>query len=526
MDWSNQLQTFMPHGMCLLWRPELMFLHIASDGFIAMACFVILVGMVNFVRHRHDLEPAQRSAAMVSAAFIALCGFTHVASILTLWYPFYVAEGWLKAATAAISVATAILVLRVVPQLLRVPSPKTLQEEIDQHRVTLAELSAARSELALRVRATEDELYEVEQNFAQTDSLLEAVINSIPGLIYAKDLTGRVTMANRTTLEVIGKPWADVQGHTDLEFLDDKHQAATVMENDRRVLETDRAQEAEELFDHPTKGTRIFLSTRRPLRDLSGVVRGIVGMSLDITDRKRVEAQLNQTSRVSAMGDMASALAHELNQPLGAISMYLEGVKIALQRDTPVHPALKPVELAREQSLRAGDIIRRLRAFVSGGDKIRRSESVAAVVDDACRLALLGSDDANIQTVIEHESRDIFAVMDKIEIQQVVVNLVRNAMESTLAQDKNTITIRTGRDDQSRACISVEDTGSGFTEATRAILFEPFKNTKGTKGMGVGLSLSRTIVESHGGTIRGDTNPHIGSTFSFSLPLAQQEAVI
>jgi two-component system sensor kinase FixL len=405
------------------------------------------------------------------------------------------------------------------------PSPKKLQEEIDQHRVTLAELSAARSELVLRVRATEDELYEVEQNFAQTDSLLEAVINSIPGLIYAKDLTGRVTMANRTTLEVIGKPWSAVQGHTDLEFLEDKHQAATVMENDRRVLETDRAQEIEELVDHPTKGTRIFLSTRRPLRDLSGVVRGIVGMSLDITDRKRVEAQLNQTSRVSAMGDMASALAHELNQPLGAISMYLEGVKIALQCETPAHPALKPVELAREQSLRAGDIIRRLRAFVSGGDKIRRCESVAAVVDDACRLALLGSDDANIQTVIEHESRDIFAVMDKIEIQQVVVNLVRNAMESTPGHGRNTITIRTGRDDQSRACISVEDTGSGFTEATRAILFEPFKSTKGTKGMGVGLSLSRTIVESHGGTIRGDTNAQIGSTFSFSLPLAAQAAV-
>lgn len=526
MGWFDRLQTFMTHGLYQLWRPEPVFLHVASDGLIAAAYFVIPFGILSFVRRRDGLEPGQRSAAISFAAFIVLCGFTHVVSILTVWYPFYVVEGWLKAATAAFAVMTAFRVLMVVPQLVVLPSPKKLQEEIDQHRVTLAELSAARAELALRVRATEDELYEAEQNFAQTDSLLEAVINSIPGLIYAKDLSGRVTMANQTTLEVIGKPWAAVQGRTDLEFLDDKQQAAIVMENDRRVLETDRVQEAEELVDHPTTGTRIFLSTKRPLRDTSGVVRGVVGMSLDITDRKRAEAQINQTSRVSAMGDMASALAHELNQPLGAISMYLEGVKIALQRDTPVHPALKPVELAREQSLRAGDIIRRLRAFVSGGDRIRQSESVAAVVDDACRLALLGSDDANIQTVIEHESRDIFAVMDKIEIQQVVVNLVRNAIESTSAQGRNTITIRTGRDAQSRACVSVEDAGSGFTDATRAILFEPFKSTKGTKGMGVGLSLSRTIVESHGGTIRGDTNPHIGSTFSFSLPLAPQEAAV
>ena len=523
MGWFDQLQTFMPHGMCLLWRPELMFLHIASDGLIAAAYFVIPFGIANFVRYRHDLEPAQRRAAILFAAFIGLCGFTHVASILTLWYPFYVTEGWLKAATAAVSVATAGLVLAIVPQLLRLPSPKTLQKEIDQHRATLAELTAARAELALRVSLTEDELHEAEENYAQADSLLAAVINAIPGLIYAKDLSGKVTMANRTTLEFLGKPWTAVKGQTDFDFLDDKIQAAAVVKNDRRVLEQERSEELEELVDHPTRGTRIFLSTKRPLRDASGALCGIVGISLDITDRKRLEAQINQSSRVSAMGDMASALAHELNQPLGAISMYLEGVKIALLRAMPDHPALKVIDLAREQSLRAGDIIRRLRAFVSGGDKVRRSESLADVVDDACRLALLGSSDTNIQTVIEHESRDIRAVMDKIEIQQVVVNLVRNAVESTPAHGRNKIIVRTGQDGPTNACVWVEDAGSGFTEETRAILFEPFKSTKGTKGMGVGLSLCRTIVESHGGTIRGENNRHVGATFSFSLPLSTQD---
>lgn len=520
MGGFDQLQTFMPHGMCLLWKPELMLLHITSDALIAAAYFVIPIGIARFVGNRDDLEPSHRSAALLFAAFIGLCGFTHVASILTLWYPYYVTEGWLKAATAVVSVATAGLVLTIVPQLLRLPSPKTLQLEIDQHRVTLAELTAARAELAQRVTATEDELHQVEESYALADNLLGAVINTIPGLIYAKDLTGRVTMANRTTLELIGKSWSEVRGQTDLDFLDDKVQAAAVMANDRSVLEQGRSHELEELVDHPTKGPRIFLSTKRPLRNSGGAVSGIVGMSLDITDRKRVEAQINRSSRVSAMGDMASALAHELNQPLGAISMYLEGVKIALLRETPGHAALKPVELAREQSLRAGDIIRRLRAFVSGGDKVRQAESVAEVVDDACRLALLGVGEADIQTVIEHESRDIHAVMDKIEIQQVVVNLVRNACESTPPHGRNTITVRTGRDSESNAFVAVEDAGVGFTEEIRAILFEPFKSTKGTKGMGVGLSLCRTIVEAHGGTIRGDTNSQAGATFSFTLPLS------
>ncbi|WP_404371996.1 ATP-binding protein [Sphingomonas sp. MMS24-J45] len=523
MGGFDQLQTYMPHGMCLLWKPELMLLHISSDALIAAAYFVIPIGIARFVRNRHDLDPSHRSAALLFAAFIGLCGFTHVAAIVTLWYPFYVTEGWLKAATAVVSVATATLVLTIVPQLLRLPSPRTLQREIDQHRATLAELTAARAELAQRVTATEDELHQVEESYALADNLLGAVINTIPGLIYAKDMAGRVTMANRTTLELIGKPWSEVRGQTDLDFLEDKDKAIAVMANDRNVLEFERSHELEELVDHPTKGPRIFLSTKRPLRDAAGAVTGIVGMSLDITDRKRVEAQINQSSRVSAMGDMASALAHELNQPLGAISMYLEGVKIALLRDAPTHPALKPVELAREQSLRAGDIIRRLRAFVSGGDKVRRPESVAEVVDDACRLGLLGAGDINIQTVIEHESRDIRAVMDKIEIQQVVVNLVRNAVEATPPHGRNKITIRTGRDGQSNAFVAVEDEGGGFSEETRAILFEPFKSTKGTKGMGVGLSLCRTIVESHGGTIRGETNARVGATFSFLLPLALQD---
>lgn len=520
MGGFDQLQRCMPHGMCLLWEPPLMALHIVSDGLIAAAYFVIPIGIARFVRNRHDLDPSHRSAAVLFAAFIGLCGFTHLASILALWYPLYVAEGWLKAATALVSVATAWVVVSVVPQLLRLPSPRTLQIEIDEHRQTLAALTAARAALAQRVIATEDELQQAEENYAQADNLLGAVINTLPGLIYAKDLAGRMTMANRTTLEVIGKPWSEVRGQTDLDFLEDKSQAAAVMANDRDVLEREQPRELEELVDHPSKGTRIFLSTKRPLRDSAGVLNGIVGMSFDITDRKRVEAQINQSLRVSAMGDMASALAHELNQPLGAISMYLEGVKVALQRDTPLHPALGPVELAREQSLRAGDIIRRLRAFVSGSDRVRRAESVAEVVEDGCRLALLGMGEANIQTVIEHAAHDVQAVMDKIEIQQVLVNLVRNAVEATPPHGRNTITIRTGHDGHGNALVTVSDEGIGFSEATRAILFEPFKSTKGTKGMGVGLSLCRTIVEAHGGTIRGDTNNHLGATFSFTLPLA------
>jgi two-component system sensor kinase FixL len=108
MEWFDQLQTFMPHGMCLLWKPELMILHIGSDALIALAYFAIPFGIAQFVSGRTDLDAKHRYLALLFAGFIGLCGVTHVASILVLWYPYYVTEGWLKAVTAAASMATAV----------------------------------------------------------------------------------------------------------------------------------------------------------------------------------------------------------------------------------------------------------------------------------------------------------------------------------------------------------------------------------------------------------------------------------
>lgn len=518
MGWFDQLQTFMPHGMCLLWRPELLFLHVASDALIAAAYFAIPFAIAAFVRGRADLEPRHRAIAILFAAFIALCGLTHLASILVLWYPVYVTEGWLKAATAAVSVATAGLVLVMIPHLLRLPSARALQREIDDHRATLVELSVARTALALKFDLTQSELRQSEQNFAQSDTMLRAVIETVPGMIYAKERSGRLMLANKSTLDLIGKPWAAVQGHTDAEFLGDARQARTIMQNDALVMELGRQEEIEEVVDHPTKGRRILLSTKLPLHDAAGAVTGLVGISLDITDRKHLEAKINQVARVSAMGDMATALAHELNQPLGAIIVYLDGMRATLEQTSPAHPALQPLDLARNQCIRAGEIIRHLRAFVSGGDRIRHRENLSRLVDDACVLALLGAGESDIETRIEHASPDTYAVVDKVEIEQVVVNLVRNALESMPLRGDNLLVVRTGQDANRNAVISVEDTGCGLTPEVRDGLFQPFKSTKGTKGMGIGLSLCRTIVEAHGGTIGGRPNARVGSTFAFTLP--------
>lgn len=165
MNLSEHYEMFMPHGMCFLWLPELMALHIISDALIALSYFSIPFAILRFVRGRDDLEPRHRQMALLFAAFIALCGLTHVLSIYVLWVPVYVFEGWLKAVTAIVSVATAIILMKLVPHALKLPSAASMRAEIAAHRETMIALDAARAVLASRVDRTEDALRASEAKF-------------------------------------------------------------------------------------------------------------------------------------------------------------------------------------------------------------------------------------------------------------------------------------------------------------------------------------------------------------------------
>lgn len=165
MNLSDHYDMFMPHGMCFLWLPEVMALHIISDALIALAYFSIPFAILRFVRGRDDLEPRHRKMALLFAAFIAFCGLTHVLSIYVLWVPIYIFEGWLKAITAIVSVATAISLLRLIPAALKLPSAGSMRAEIAAHKETMIALDAARAALAGRVRRSEDALRENEAKF-------------------------------------------------------------------------------------------------------------------------------------------------------------------------------------------------------------------------------------------------------------------------------------------------------------------------------------------------------------------------
>ena len=265
----------------------------------------------------------------------------------------------------------------------------------------------------------------------------------------------------------------------------------------------------------------------------SGDARFFTGFIRDLTERQQTEARLQElqaelvhVSRLTAMGEMASALAHELNQPLSAIANYMKGSQRLLETSTDQRAGQvrDAMDKAAEQAIRAGQIIRRLRDFVARGESERRVEDVKKLVEEASALALVGAKDRGVRVRFDLAPEASFVLADKVQIQQVLLNLIRNAIEAMDGCARRDLVVATALLPDNMVEISVADTGSGIAPEVAAQLFQPFVTSK-PQGMGVGLSISRTIVEAHGGAIAPRPNPGGGTVFSLTLPAVAKEEV-
>jgi two-component system sensor kinase FixL len=255
--------------------------------------------------------------------------------------------------------------------------------------------------------------------------------------------------------------------------------------------------------------------------------RYFTGFLRDLSERKETEVRLQELqselvhiSRLTAMGEMASALAHEINQPLSAITNYLSGSRRLLESSSdPAAPKLlDALGKAAEQALRAGRIIRHLREFVSRGESEKHAESVNKLVEEASALALVGARERGVHVRFAISPAVGLVLVDRVQIEQVILNLVRNAIEamSDAASETRELTIAADALPDGMVEIRIVDTGPGIAPEVVDRLFTPFVTTK-DHGMGVGLSISRTIVAAHGGTISAESTPGEGTTFRFTL---------
>lgn len=264
----------------------------------------------------------------------------------------------------------------------------------------------------------------------------------------------------------------------------------------------------------------------------AGQHRAFTGFITDLSDRLEAEAKLHQVqselahaSRLSAVGSLASALAHELNQPLTAVANYVSAARdfaLADDRGGEANVMSEALDEAAKEAVRAGQIIRRLRDFIARGETRMESIALDKLIRDAATLGLVGAREKEIDWQIDLDSEIDKVFADRVQIQQVLINLMRNAIEALESWPTKKLVVRARPSSGDEVEISVQDSGPGIAPEIRESLFQPFAGTK-AKGMGLGLSICRTIIEAHGGKLTIESPESGGVLFKFTLMRASRE---
>lgn len=253
-------------------------------------------------------------------------------------------------------------------------------------------------------------------------------------------------------------------------------------------------------------------------RVFTGFMRDLTAEEATAAHLKDLQAELIHVSRVSAMGAMASTLAHELNQPITAVVNYVQVAHMLLEDPQPeaIAEVREALADAASESLRAGHIVRRLRDFVVRGEVQKQAEDLPKLIEEACSLGLVGLSQNGIETRLTLDPAATPVLADRVQIEQVLVNLIRNAAEAMADSPVRRLTISSALDGPAMVRVTIADTGPGLAEEVASQLFQAFLSTK-SEGMGLGLSICRTIVEAHGGKIWVDAPAEGGTRFHFTL---------
>jgi two-component system, LuxR family, sensor kinase FixL len=371
-----------------------------------------------------------------------------------------------------------------------------------------------------------------EENLKAREAHLRSILETVPDAMVVIDEQARIQSFSATAVRLFGYDPQEVIGKNVNVLMPgpyreqhDGYMQRYLDTGERRIIGIGRVVVGERK-DGSTFPMELAVGEMR-----SGGIRYFTGFIRDLTERQQTETRLQELqselvhmSRFTALGEMASTLAHEINQPLTAITNYLKGCRRILERmEGDSVPMLRDaVNEAGEQALRAGQVIRHLREFVTRGESERHIESLPKLIEEASALALVGAKEQGVRVMFQFDPGAAFVLADRIQIQQVLLNLIRNAIEAMQEAPRRELTVATHVVEDGYVELSVKDTGSGLAPEVAAQLFQPFVTTK-KHGMGVGLSICRTIVEAHGGKIWANSKQGEGTAFNFTLRAVRRE---
>lgn len=372
---------------------------------------------------------------------------------------------------------------------------------------------------------------EAEAELLETKRQLDAVLDNASVAIFLMDDKQHCSYMNAAAealtgyslFETRGRPLHDVIHHS---RPDGSRYPIEECPIDRALPENNHMR-GEDMFVHKDGHFYPVAYTASPIRDQMSKIVGTIIEVRDISSERnaalelqRTQAELIHMSRVNAMGTMAATIAHELNQPLTAIGNYIRGSQRILQSGGDISLVSDALEHAERGTRQAGEIVRRVRAFVSSGTITLAVHDLQALIEQACVLALVDQQVRGVSHEFRFDPEARWVAADAIQVQQVIINLVRNAVEAMEGCARRHLEIATRRAGGDLIEVSVSDTGRGIPEDVRETLFSPFHSSK-AEGVGVGLSICRTIVEAHHGTIRAEPRAGGGTLFRFTLPIAE-----
>jgi two-component system sensor kinase FixL len=364
------------------------------------------------------------------------------------------------------------------------------------------------------------------QALMEREAHLQSVLDTVPDAMVVIDTRGVIQSFSATAERLFGYTTAEAVGRN-VSFLmpepyrsqHDEYLARYMATGERRIIGIGR------LVVGRRKNGSTFPVELAVGEMRSGDRRFFTGFLRDLTERQETQKRLHDLqaelifmSRFTALGEMASTLAHELNQPLTAAASFMNGARRLLDKGMPEDASTisDAIGNAADQMLRAGQIIKRLREFVSRGESDRRPEDLRKLIEEASALALVGVRQTGTHVAFDFHAVLGIVLVDKIQIQQVILNLMRNAIEAMEGMERRNLTVSTRDVDDNMVEVSVADTGSGIAPEIAEKLFQPFVTSK-RQGMGVGLSISRTIIEAHGGKLWAEANPGGGTVFRLTL---------